>query len=155
VSAGGVTRGGALGGSRGGAKRRPPGRRPVSTALHRRRRVLLALVLLNVVELAGVILVGPGFWVGSAVSLVVLVADVVYLRRRAVAAARVHRIRQRRSQWVAAQQAAVRREHDRRAVQRLAALRRAAVERDEARREAARQATEYSERYTPRTVRGT
>jgi hypothetical protein len=113
--------------------------------------VLLALVLLNVVELAGVLLVGPGFWVGFSVSLVVLVADLVYLRRRAVAAARLDRARRRHSQWIAAEQAAVRREHDRRAALRLAAMRRAAVERDEARREAAKQATEYVERYVPRT----
>jgi hypothetical protein len=126
----------------------------VSTALHRRRRVLLALVLLNVVELAGVVLVGPGFWVGFSVSFVVLVADVVYLRRRAVAAARLRRARWRHTHWIASQQAAVRREHDRRAAERLAALRRAAIEREEARREAARHATEYVERYTPRTARG-
>jgi hypothetical protein len=163
-SLGGSSRGGSLsrGGSwsrgapkgRGGARRRPSRRRPVSTALHRRRRVLLALVLLNLVELAGVMLVGPGFWVGFSVSFVVLVADMVYLRQRAVAAARLRRARQRQTHRVAAQQAAVRREHDRRAAQRLAALRRAAAEREGARREAARHATEYVERYTPRTARG-
>ena len=126
----------------------------MSTALHRRRRVLLALILLNVVELAGVLLVGPGFWVGFSVSFVVLVADLVYLRRRAVATARIRRARRRHRHWIAVQQAAVRREHDRRAAQRLSALRRAAIERDEARREAARHATDYVERYTPRTARG-
>ncbi len=127
--------------------------RPVPTALHRRRRVLLALILLNLVELAGVVLVGPGFWVSFSVSFVVLLADLVYLRHRAVVAARIRRAAQRRSRWVQAQQAAVRREHARRAAQRLAAARRAAAEREEARREAARQAIEYVERYAPRTAR--
>jgi hypothetical protein len=130
------------------ARRRPP------TALHRRRRVFLALVLLNLVELAGVLLVGPGFWIGFSVSFVVLLADLVYLRRRAVLATRIRHAQRRRDRWVAAQQAAVRREHDRRSAQRTAALRRAAQERDEARRDAARRATEYVERYTPRTARG-
>jgi hypothetical protein len=123
-------------------RRRPP------TALHRRRRVFLALVLLNLVELAGVALVGPGFWVGFSVSFVVLLADLVYLRRRAVRTARIRRAGRRRAQWVAAQQAAVRREHDRRAAQRSAAARRAVQQRDEARRKAALQATEYVERYS-------
>jgi hypothetical protein len=126
----------------------------VPTALHRRRRVFLALVLLNVVELAGVVLVGPGFWIGFSVSFVVLLADLVYLRRRAVAAAQRRRALRRRAAWVAREQAAVRREHDRRAAERVAALRRAAAERDSARREAARQATDYVERYHRRTAPG-
>jgi hypothetical protein len=116
--------------------------------------VFLALVLLNLVELAGVLLVGPGFWVGFAVAFAVLLADLVYLRRRAVAAARVLRIRRRRAHWIATQQAAVRREHDRRGAERIALLRRVAAERDQARREATRAATEYVERYAPRTAPG-
>ena len=83
---------------------RPAAQRLRPTALHRRRRVFLALVLLNVVELAGVVLVGPGFWIGFAVSFTVLLADLLYLRRRAVAAARVRRAELRRARWVAAQQ---------------------------------------------------
>ncbi len=63
--------------------RATPRRRPQPTAVHRRRRVLVALVLLNLVELAGVFLVGPGFWIGFSVSFTVLLADLVYLRRRA------------------------------------------------------------------------
>jgi predicted small integral membrane protein len=138
------------------AYRRPtPVARPVSrrrpTALHRRRRVFLALVLLNLIELAGVALVGPGFWIGFSVSFTVLLADLVYLRQRAVVAARIRRARQRRARWIAAEQAAVRREHDRRAAVRAAALRRSAQEREEARRTARRHSTEYVERYTPRT----
>lgn len=125
-------------------------RRPVPTALHRRRRVLLALVLLNGVELAGVALVGPGFWIGFSVSATVLLAYVIYLRRTAVVAARRRRMQAERMAWIAAEQAAVRREHARRAADRQAALRRAAVEREEARRQAAARATDHVERYTPR-----
>ena len=132
---------------------RPVGRRPARrpTALHRRRRVFLALVLLNLIELAGVLLVGPGFWIGFSVSFTVLLGDLFYLRQRAVLAARVRRVRQRRARWIAHEQAAVRREHDRRAAARTAALRQAAAERDQARRAALRRASEYVERYGPRT----
>jgi predicted small integral membrane protein len=129
--------------------RRVGRRRP--TALHRRRRVFLALVLLNLIELAGVVLVGPGFWIGFSVSFLVLLADLVYLRQRAVVASRIRRARLRHARWIAAEQAAVRREHDRRAALRAAALRRSAQERDEARRAARRHSTEYVERYAPRT----
>jgi hypothetical protein len=123
-------------------------RRP--TALHRRRRVFLALVLLNLIELAGVVLVGPGFWIGFSVSFTVLVADLVYLRQRALAAARARRARMRRARWVAQEQAAVRREHDRRASARAAALREAAVSRDTARRSSLRDSSssDYVERYS-------
>ena len=121
------------------------------TALHRRRRVLVALVGLNLVELGGVLLVGPGFWIGFSVSFTILLADLVYLRRRAVVAARRRHAHRRRLAWIAAEQAAVRREHDRRAQEREAALRRTAAERLGARREAARQARDYVERYTPRS----
>jgi hypothetical protein len=123
----------------------------VPTALHRRRRVLVALVGLNLVELAGVLLVGPGFWIGFSVSFTVLLADLVYLRRRAVVAARRRQAQRRRLAWIAAEQAAVRREHERRAQEREVALRRHAADRLGARREAARQARDYVERYTPRS----
>jgi len=124
-----------------------PRPRPRPTALHRRRRVFLALILLNLIELAGVFLVGPGFWVGFSVSFTVLLADLVYLRQRAVAADRVRRARQRRARWIAQEQAAVRREHDRRAASRAAAVRQALAERDDARRAARRQSSPYTERY--------
>jgi len=130
-------------------------RRPASTALRRRRRVFLSLVLLNLVELAGVLLVGPGFWIGFSVSFVVLLADLVYLRRQAAIAVRRRRTRRRQMAWVAAEQAAVRREHDRRASERQSALRNAATERDGARRAASRQSTEHVERYSPRIAPGT
>jgi hypothetical protein len=126
-------------------------RRPVPTALHRRRRVLVALLLLNLAELAGVLLVGPGFWIGFAVTFTILLADLAYLRHRAVLTARARRVQARRQAWIAREQAAVRREHDRRAREREAAVRRLTAQRDHARREAARQARDYMERYTPRS----
>jgi hypothetical protein len=122
-------------------RRATPRRRPQPTAVHRRRRVLVALVLLNLVELAGVLLVGPGFWIGFSVSFTVLLADLVYLRRRAVVTARRRGALRRRQAWIAAQQAAVRREHDRRAAKREAAARLVSASRRDARRE-------YTEHYT-------
>jgi hypothetical protein len=107
--------------------------------------VLVALVLLNLVELAGVFLVGPGFWIGFSVSFTVLLADLVYLRRRAVVAARRRRTLRRRQAWIAAQQAAVRREHERRAAQRDVAARVATASRRGALRE-------FTEHYTRRAL---
>jgi len=108
----------------------------------------VALVLLNVVELAGVVLVGPGFWIGFSVSFVVLLADLVYLRRMALATARRRRLLRRRAAWVASQQAAIRREHERRASQKEAATRRVAASRLDARR----LAVPRTERYPRRVV---
>jgi hypothetical protein len=68
------------------------------------------------------------------VSFVVLLADLVYLRQRAVAAQRQQRLVRRREAWVAREQAAVRREHSRRAAERAATARRVVQERDAARR---------------------
>jgi hypothetical protein len=116
--------------------------------------VFLALVLLNLVELAGVVLVGPGFWIGFSVSFVVLLADLVYLRRRAVLVRRVRLARAGRAAWVAAQQAAVRHEHSRREADRQSAARRAALEREEARRDAPRRDAGHTERYAPRPAAG-
>jgi hypothetical protein len=109
--------------------------------------VFLALILLNLIELAGVLLVGPGFWIGFSVSFTVLLADLVYLRQRAVAAGRLRRMRVRRARWIAQEQAAVRREHDRRSALRAATVRRALAERDDARRAALRHSSSYTERY--------
>jgi predicted small integral membrane protein len=130
-------------------------RRRAPSALHRRRRVFLVLVLLNVIEMAGVALVGTGFWTGLVASFVLLLADLVYLRRQAVLARRARRAAARRARRIARQQAAVRREHARRAAERREAARRAAAEREEARREAVRHAREYVERYGPRQATGT
>ncbi len=128
-------------------RRRSRRRRPVPTALHRRRRVFVALVGLNLVELTGVVLVGPGFWIGFSVSFVVLLADLVYLRRGALATARRRRAQRRRRAWIVAQQAAIRREHERRAAQREAITRRV----DASRRDARRLAVPRTERYPRRT----
>jgi hypothetical protein len=124
-------------------------RRRAPTAVHRRRRVLSALLLLNLVELVGVGLVGPGFWIGFVVTFMLLAVYVVHLRNSALVASRARRAEARRAAWVAAQQAAVRREHARRAAARREAARRAAASREAARREALEKATEYVERYGP------
>jgi hypothetical protein len=121
-------------------------RRSAPTALHRRRRVLVALVLLNLVELAGVVLVGPGFWIGFSVAFVVLVADLVYLRQRAVRATRHRAVRRRHRSWIAAQQAAVRQEQERRAAFREATARRVAASRLDARRLAVPKTERYPRR---------
>jgi len=122
-----------------------------SAALYRRRRVFLGLILLNLVELAGVFLVGPGFWIGFAVGFVVLLADVVYLRRRALQTSRRHQRLAHRAAWVAREQAAVRREHARRAAERRAQARRVTADREAARRDAS---DPYVERYRRRIVPG-
>jgi hypothetical protein len=97
-----------------------------------------------------VLFVGPGFWTGFAVSLGVLVADLIYLRRSAVRARRRRQAELRRDDWIAAQQAAVRLEHDRRQHVRREAVRRAAADREAARRDSARRAMDHVERYAPR-----
>lgn len=110
----------------------------LSRAVYRRRRVLLALVLLNIAELVGVVFVGPGFWIGAAVSGALLGTYLVHLRNRALAEARRRREEARYAAWVASRQAAVRRAQARRAVARREAVLTQLAERDQARREAAR-----------------
>jgi hypothetical protein len=111
----------------------PPDRRPTrrrySPAVYRRRRVLAALVTLNVVELIGVLTVGPGFWVGFAVTGTLLLTFVVHLRNLALADRRQRRLAARERAWLAAQQAEVRLEQERRAAERRAAARRMAEQR--------------------------
>lgn len=51
----------------------------------RRRRVVTVLALLVMGQLAGLLAVGPGFWVGLSVSAILLVAYLMHLRNRAVA----------------------------------------------------------------------
>jgi UPF0716 family protein affecting phage T7 exclusion len=111
-------------------------RRPVLTAVYRRRRVLAALLLLNLAELAGVVLVGPGFWTGFAATGMLLAAYVVHLRRRAVRESRRRRARAREAAWLAARQAEVRRHQARRAAARREAQRRMAAQREAVRRTA-------------------
>lgn len=114
-------------------RRQPPRHTP---AVYRRRRVFAGLVLLNVVELVGVVVVGPGFWISFAVTATALAAYVVYLRNRAIAERRRRRARAREAAWLAARQAEVRREQARRAAARREAQRRLAAQREVVRRAA-------------------
>lgn len=117
------------------ARRRPPPRRH-TPAVYRRRRVLAALLLLNGVELIGVLVVGPGFWISFSVTGALLVAYVGHLRQRAIAEQRRRRARAREAAWLAARQAEVRREQARRAAARREAQRRLAAQREVVRRAA-------------------
>ncbi|WP_433298294.1 divisome protein SepX/GlpR [Actinoplanes sp. CA-030573] len=120
------------------------GRRPVrrvpqqrhTPAVIRRRRVFAALLLLNVIELVGVLTVGPGFWIGFAVTGSLLGLYLVHLRNRALADRRRRRIEAREAAWLAARQAEVRREQARRAAARRETQRRLAAQREAVRRAA-------------------
>jgi hypothetical protein len=119
----------------------PPARRSARPAqppaIYRRRRILAALLLLNLVKLVGVTMVGPGFWVGFAVTCTLLVVYVVHLRNLALADQRRRRVEARHAAELAAQQAEVRREQERRAAERREAARRMAEQRESLRRAAA------------------
>jgi hypothetical protein len=115
--------------------RRIPSRRH-TPAVVRRRRVFAALLLLNVIELVGVLTVGPGFWIGFAVTGTLLMLYLVHLRNRALADRRRRRIEAREAAWLAARQAEVRREQARRAAARREAQRRLAAQREAVRRTA-------------------
>ena len=120
------------------------GRRPLrraaiprhTPAIIRRRRVLAALLLLNVTELIGVLAVGPGFWIGSAVTGTLLAVYLAHLRNRALADRRRRRIEARKAAWLAARQAEVRREQERRAAARRDAQRKMAAQKEAVRRAA-------------------
>jgi hypothetical protein len=119
--------------------RRPARRLPVrrhTPAVVRRRRVFAALLLLNLIELIGVVAVGPGFWIGSAVTGSLLVVYLIHLRNKALADRRRRRIEAREAAWLAARQAEVRREQARRAAARREAQRRLAAQRESVRRAA-------------------
>ncbi len=108
--------------------RAPALRKPrLRPAVYRRRQVLAALLLLNIVQLAGVALVGPGFWISASVTGAMFVLYLGHLRGQAVRMARRRRAEARQAAWLAEQQALVREAQRRRA---------------EARREAARQLEE-------------
>jgi hypothetical protein len=107
-------------------------------------------VLLNVIELGGVGLVGPGFWIGSAPSLLLLLYYLVHLRYRAVVERRQRLAAARRAARLAARQAVLRREQAQRLAARREALRRAAAARAAAQRESLR----LSQRYLDTAVRG-
>lgn len=105
-------------------------------AVVRRRRVFAALVLLNAIELVGVVAVGPGFWIGFAVTGSLLAVYLIHLRNRAIADRRRRRVQAREAAWLAARQAEVRREQARRAAARREAQRRLAAQREAVRRAA-------------------
>jgi hypothetical protein len=115
--------------------RRLPARRH-TPAVVRRRRVFAALLLLNVIELIGVLAVGPGFWIGFAVTGALLGAYLVHLRNRAIADRRRRRVEAREAAWLAARQAEVRKEQARRAAARREAQRRLAAQKEAVRRAA-------------------
>ncbi|WP_018347908.1 hypothetical protein [Longispora albida] len=121
----------------------------------RRRRVLAALILLNVVELAGVAVFDPGLWIGFALSFTLLVAYAIRLRNQVIS----ERKRRRRAAYLArmaAQREAARIERERAelraaAEQAAAAARRGAAAYRSYRRRVA-QATQEPRRLHP--VRG-
>jgi hypothetical protein len=115
--------------------RKMPARRH-TPAVVRRRRVFAALLLLNIIELVGVMAVGPGFWIGFAVTGTLLAIDLIHLRNRALADRRRRRVEAREAAWVAARQAEVRREQARRAAARREAQRRLAAQKEAVRRAA-------------------
>ena len=115
--------------------RRPPPHRHTPTVV-RRRRVFAALLLLNAIELVGVLTVGPGFWIGFAVTVTLLAVHLIHLRNRALVDRRRRRIEARQAAWLAARQAEVRREQARRAAARREAQRRLAAQREAVRRAA-------------------
>lgn len=121
-----------------------------SRAMYRRRRVLLALVLFNIVELVGVVFVGPGFWIGTGMSASMLAGYLVHLRNRALADQRRRKEEARYAAWLAARQAAIRREQARRAAARRAAVEEQLAERDRLRREAIRLAAVRGRPYSSR-----
>ncbi|MFC4333750.1 hypothetical protein [Salininema proteolyticum] len=63
----------------------------------RHRRILYILLGLTVLQLAGVVLLGPGFWSGLALSAVCLVAYLRFLRMRALRLGRERRVADRRA----------------------------------------------------------
>ena len=119
--------------------RRPPRRAALqrhTPAVVRRRRVFAALLLLNMIELTGVLAVGPGFWIGFAVTGSLLAVYLVHLRNKALADRRRRRIEARQAAWLAARQAEVRREQARRAAERREAQRRMDAHKEGVRRAA-------------------
>ena len=116
---------------------------PQNPAVYRRRRVLALLVVLNLVELIGVLAVSPGFWTGLSVTLLLLVGYVVHLRNQALMDRRTRRVQARRAARIALEQAEIRAAHEQRIAARRDALRRDAAARAEAQREAKRLSQSY------------
>jgi hypothetical protein len=119
---------------------RRPARRAIASrhtpVIIRRRRVFAALLLLNVTEVVGVLTVGPGFWIGAAVTGMVLAVYLVHLRNRALADRRRRHIEARQAAWLAARQAEVRRAQARRAAARREVQRQMAAQKEAVRRAA-------------------
>jgi hypothetical protein len=124
------------------AAKRAPRRLRHPRAVYRRRRVFAALLLLNIVELIGVGLTG-----------ILLVAYLVHLRNRAITEQRRRRAEAQYAAWIAARQAAVRREQARRQAARREQLRQQLLEREQARREAMRLAAQSAVRGRPYEAR--
>jgi hypothetical protein len=103
--------------------------------MYRRRRALLLLALLTLAEAGAASLWARPLWIAVSFSGFLLVAYVVHLRNRALVDQRRRRAEARYAVWIAARQAAVRREQARRA-----AARRELLERQLAARELARRA---------------
>lgn len=91
--------------------------------VYRRRRVLSALLLLNLVQLIGVAAVSPGFWISFTVTAAMLVLYLGHLRGQALRMARHRRAEARQAAWLAEQQAQVRLAQSRRAQARREAAR--------------------------------
>ncbi len=92
-------------------------------SVYRRRRVLSALALLNLVQLVGVVVVSPGFWISFTVTATMLVLYLGHLRGQALRMARRRRAEARQAAWLAQQQAQVRLAQQRRAAARREAAR--------------------------------
>jgi hypothetical protein len=136
-------------------RRRAPVRlRTQTPAMYRRRRVLAALVLFNVIELTGLAVVGPGFGVSCVVSGLLLVAYLVHLRNRAVAERRRRRAAALREMWLARRQAELQAAQAARQAARREALRRAAAARATASRESLRLSQRYVDKSARSPVRG-
>jgi hypothetical protein len=99
------------------------GRTRSRPAVYRRRRVLAALAFFNAVELVGVFLVGPGFWIGFGASFSLLCLYIGHLRGRAMAEQRRRREEYLDALWLEEQQAEVRLAQHRRAAARREAAR--------------------------------
>lgn len=126
----------AAGGGSGGAPRGQADRAAVrSHTIYRRRRALVLLALLTVAEAVTAALAVRTLWIAVSFTGFMLVAFVVHLRNRALTDQRRRRAEARYARWVAAHQAAVRREQARRA-----AARRELLDRQLAARELARRA---------------
>jgi hypothetical protein len=80
--------------------------------------------------------VGPGFWIGFAVTGALLAIDLVHLRNRALVDRRRRRIEAREAAWLAMRQAEVRRAQARRAAERREAQKRLAAQKEAVRRAA-------------------